>query len=127
MKSMTGYGRGEFRLKSSRLKIEVKTLNHRFCEVNLRLPGRLYPLEAELVEFTKKNFERGRIDIFVREVGSDQRGQVKVDETQLNHYLKILKILRRKLSTKEPIRPEALLSLPQVIKVEEEEEDPAKT
>jgi len=126
MKSMTGYGRGELRLKSSRLKIEVKTLNHRFCEVNLRLPSRLYPLEAELVEFTKKSFERGRIDIFVREVGSDHRGQVKVDEAQLKHYLKILKALTRKLKSQESIRAEALLSLPQVIKVEEENEDPAK-
>src|SRR4029450_4380265 len=126
MKSMTGYGRGEFRSKSSRLKVEVKTLNHRYCEVNLRLPGRLYPLEAELVEFTKKSFERGRIDIFVREMGSEHRGRVTVDEAQLNHYLKILKNLSRKLKTKDPLRPEALLSLPQVIKVEEEEEDPAK-
>jgi uncharacterized protein (TIGR00255 family) len=127
MKSMTGFGRGEFRWKSSRIRIEVKTLNHRFCEVNLRLPGRFYPLEAELSEFAKKNFDRGRIDIFVREMSSNHRSGIKIDETQLNRYLKILKDLGRRLKYSHPPTPETLISLPQVIVVQDEEEDVVKS
>jgi len=123
MKSMTGYGMGEIRYKKRTLSIEMKTVNHRFCEINLRLPSRFYPLEAELSEFVKKAFHRGRIDIFIRENAGNSRGQAKVDEGQLKIYLKILKDLSTILKNKEPPRPEALLALPQVIVLEEESED----
>jgi uncharacterized protein (TIGR00255 family) len=123
MKSMTGYGLGEARYQSKKITFEVKTVNHRFCEVNLRLPSRFYPLEAELSEFTKKAFSRGRIDIFIRESGGNNRGRVKIDETQLTRYLKILKDLTHKTKARESLRPEALLTLPHVIVFEEEEED----
>lgn len=123
MRSMTGYGMGEVSWKSGKLTFEVKTVNHRFCEVNIRLPSRLYPLEAELSEFTKKIFSRGRIDIYIRENAGTARGAVKVDEAQLKRYLQLVKKLSRELKQSEPVRAEALLALPQVIVLEEEPDD----
>jgi len=123
MKSMTGYGITEITYKKRTLSLEMKTVNHRFCEINLRLPSRFYPLEAELSEFTKKSFNRGRIDIFIRENGGNVRGQARVDESQLKTYLKIIKELNKTLKHKDPPRPEALLTLPQVVVLEDDPED----
>lgn len=123
MKSMTGYGMGEFRFKKRRILFEVKTVNHRFCEVNLRLPSRFYSLESDLTEFTKRNFSRGRVDIFIREIGGNGKGRVKVAEDVLERYLQILKKLSRKAKQNQLPHLETLLNLPQVIVVEEEEED----
>lgn len=120
---MTGYGRGELRFGKRKIVFEVKTVNHRFCEVNLRLPSRFYPLEPDLTEFTKRSFSRGRVDIFVREVGANGKGQVKVDEDVLERYLQILKKLSRQVKQTQLPHLETLLNLPQVIVVEEEEED----
>ena len=91
MKSMTGYGMGEFKWKNGKITFEVKSVNHRFCEVNLRLPNRFYPLEAALIEFSRNSFSRGRIDIFIRESGGRRRGKVRVDQEQLDQYLQVLK------------------------------------
>lgn len=123
MKSMTGYGTGEFKGKYKQFSFEVKTVNHRFCEVNLRLPPRFYHFEGELTEFTKKHFKRGRIDIFIRESGSNHRGRVKIDELQLDHYLKVIQKFNKKLKSKEVPRLEHLLNLPHVVILEDNEED----
>ncbi len=123
MKSMTGYGMGEVKWKSGKITFEVKTVNHRFCEVNFRLPSRYYPLEAALLEFTKNSFSRGRIDIFIRESGTKKRGKVRVDQEQLGQYLQILKKLSSEIKLNTLPQLENLLTLPQVIVVEDEEED----
>lgn len=123
MKSMTGYGMGEFKWKNGKITFEVKSVNHRFCEVNLRLPNRFYPLEAALIEFSRNSFSRGRIDIFIRESGGRRRGKVRVDQEQLDQYLQVLKKMQREMKGAPPPQLENLLSLPQVIVVEEEEED----
>ncbi len=123
MKSMTGYGRHEFRLNARKVTLEVKTVNHRFCEVHLRLPSRYSSLEAELIEFSRKSFGRGRIDIFVREGSSSNTQQVRVHEEQLDHYLKLIQKLEKKWKKTAPLQLENLLSLPQVLTLEEEQED----
>lgn len=123
MKSMTGYGTGEYKGKYKQFSFEVKAVNHRFCEVNLRLPPRFYHFEGELAEFTKKHFKRGRIDIFIRENGSQNRGKVKINETQLDHYLKVIQKFGKKLKIKEVPRLEYLLTLPHVVSLEDDEED----
>lgn len=123
MKSMTGYGTGEYKGKYKQFSFEVKTVNHRFCEVNLRLPPRFYHFEGELSEFTKKNFKRGRIDIFIRENGSNNRGRVKIDESQLDHYFKVIQKFNKRLKVKENPRLEYLLGLPHVVSLEDDEED----
>ncbi len=123
MKSMTGYGREELSFKKRKFSFEVKTVNHRFCEVNLKLPSRLYPLEPDLAEFSKKNFHRGRVDIFIRENANASRNRVKVDEDQLKYYLQMLQKLSKISKEKTPVHLESLLSLPQVIVLEEETEN----
>ena len=123
MKSMTGYGTGEYKGKYKQFSFEVKTVNHRFCEVNLRLPPRFYHFEGELTEFTKKHFKRGRIDIFIRESASSNRGKVKIDESQLDHYLKVIQKFGKKLKNKETPRLEYLLTLPHVVSLEDDSED----
>lgn len=123
MKSMTGYGTGEYKGKYKQFSFEVKTVNHRFCEVNIRLPPRFYHFEGELCEYTKKHFKRGRIDIFIRENGSNHRGRVRIDEGQLDHYFKVLQKFNKKLKTKESPRIEHLLGLPHVVVLEDDEED----
>ncbi len=123
MKSMTGYGTGEFKSQLRQFSFEVKTVNHRFCEVNLRLPSRFYHFEGELSEFTKKYFKRGRVDIFIRESSSSHRGKVRIDEPQLGEYFKVIQKFNKRFKIKETPRLDVLLSLPHVVLLDDEEED----
>lgn len=119
---MTGYGVGDFEWKKKKIHLEVKTVNHRFCEVNLRIPPRYSILELEVQDFTKKNFERGRVDIFIREQNASPVRKIKIDEEQLQSYLKTIQQLSKKYGLSKEVPAERFFSLPGVVSVEEEAE-----
>jgi uncharacterized protein (TIGR00255 family) len=66
IKSMTGYGRAEAVLAGRKFLIEMKSVNHRFLEVSLRLPGMISPLEGEIRKRIGEQFSRGRIEATIR-------------------------------------------------------------
>ncbi len=63
MKSMTGYGRGSFAGENFSTAVEIKTVNNRFLDINLRIPYELQPLEANLKKLATSRLSRGRVDV----------------------------------------------------------------
>jgi len=63
---MTGFGAGEGTAGGGRLRMEIRTVNHRFFNLSAKLPGDLAPLESELRERLRKDLERGHISVSVR-------------------------------------------------------------
>ena len=70
IRSMTGYGRAESVIMGRKFVIEMKSVNHRYLEISLRLPGMLLSLEPEIKKRIGEQFSRGRIEATVR-VDSD--------------------------------------------------------
>lgn len=66
IKSMTGYGRVETSGQEVNIVVEVKSVNHRFLEISLRMPQTLSPLELELKKKIAEKVKRGRIEVFIR-------------------------------------------------------------
>ena len=66
IKSMTGYGKAEAVVAGRKLLVEMKSVNHRFLEISLRMPGVLLPLEGEIKKRIGEGFSRGRIEANVR-------------------------------------------------------------
>lgn len=66
IRSMTGYGRAETVLAGRKFAVEMKSVNHRYLEISLRLPGMLMPLETEMRKKIGERFSRGRIEATVR-------------------------------------------------------------
>ena len=66
IKSMTGYGRVETTGQGRNIVVEVKSVNHRFLEISLRMPQALFPLEMEFKKKIGEKVKRGRIEIFIR-------------------------------------------------------------
>ena len=65
LKSMTGFGRGSYEDADFSVNIEMKTVNHRYNEVAIRLPRFLNPLEDKIRKTILKTVSRGRIDVFI--------------------------------------------------------------
>jgi uncharacterized protein (TIGR00255 family) len=70
IKSMTGYGKAEAVLAGRKFLIEMKSVNHRFLEISLRMPGMLLPLEGEIKKRIGEQFSRGRIEVTLRVDGN---------------------------------------------------------
>lgn len=67
MRSMTGYGTAEGNVGKGRLFVEVKSVNHRFCDINLKLPPKMGVLEPYIRKYIQDKFSRGKIDVFFKE------------------------------------------------------------
>jgi uncharacterized protein (TIGR00255 family) len=75
IRSMTGYGRAESVITGRKFMIEMKSVNHRYLEISLRLPGMLLSMESEIKKRIGEQFSRGRIEATVR-VDSDGNSEI---------------------------------------------------
>jgi uncharacterized protein (TIGR00255 family) len=66
IKSMTGYGRVETAGQGRNIVVEVKSVNHRFLEISIRMPQSLFPLELEFKKKIGEKIKRGRVEVFIR-------------------------------------------------------------
>lgn len=126
IKSMTGYGRGESQHLGTNYVVEVRSVNHRFCDVSVQLAKWLKPLELMARRRIQEKFERGRFDASVFSMGRDQfsEKELKVDHDLARAYMNLLQSMKRELRLPGKIELNTILQLRDVLKVEEREEDP---
>jgi uncharacterized protein (TIGR00255 family) len=124
LKSMTGFGRGEYLDHEYRLIVEIKAVNHRYNEIVIRMPKNLGSLEDKIRRSVATLLVRGRIDIFITmdEYGQKKRA-VRVDKELAMAYHESLRQLAELLSV--PIEQDIyqIATYPDVIRVEEVTED----
>lgn len=120
---MTGYGVIQGKLGHRRVVVETKSVNHKFCEINLRLSPRYTFLEGKIAEFAKTYFSRGRIDILIKdEFSNSQKSSIKIDMDRLKTFYRDLKKAAETLKIPGELTLSSLVSLPQVLLGEEEED-----
>ncbi len=119
IKSMTGYGTAAVQTESGRTySIEVKSVNHRYCDVHVKVPGKLSFLEHELKRSVKERFQRGRFDIYLSldEFGKTAK-QISFDQGLAEDYLEQLRELGDYLKLENPVDILSLIRLPEVLNV----------
>lgn len=101
MRSMTGYGTAEGRVGKGILFIEVKSVNHRFCDISIKQPPKMGVLESYIRKYLQDRYLRGKVDVFVKEKRSlfgDLELQIDIDLAK--KYQNMLKRLDRALNLK---------------------------
>jgi uncharacterized protein (TIGR00255 family) len=127
IKSMTGFGRGEYADEKRRIVTEIKSVNHRYADISIRMPRR-YSFAEERVKNTVKTIaKRGKIDVSVSiEYITESDVNIKLNEMAAEQYYENLLALKSKFDLSGDISLEFLSSLPDVIKtvpdIEGEEE-----
>jgi uncharacterized protein (TIGR00255 family) len=122
---MTGYGAGEARTEGGRWVVEARSVNHRFLEINVRLPRELNTLEDRIRAAFAARLLRGRVDVsIIREDASRRTRVVRVDVDLARQYMVALEELRQALEMRDPIPLTVLLTLPEVLRIEEAQPDP---
>ena len=124
MKSMTGYGRGEYDNGVIKMTVEIKAVNNRYCEVIIKQPRQYMALEDKIKKYIISNIERGRVEVFVntKEISSEN-SEIKIDQERALAYDLVLRELTEKLHSQYNPDVYRLLSLPEVITHEDKEED----
>ena len=119
---MTGYGRGESALGTGKLLVEIRTVNHRFCEISVRLPRSLALLEGKTREVVQSRISRGKINVNVTRDGNDSPvTRLKLNEPISAAYFDVLDQLQKRFHLSGQIDINTFLTLPDVLTWEQEE------
>ncbi|WP_297136729.1 YicC/YloC family endoribonuclease [Terrisporobacter sp.] len=122
--SMTGFGRGEFKNDNYHFLIECKTINHKYCDINVRLPRKISFLEDKIRNYVKNFVKRGRVDLYIKLdlIGSEDVN-LKFDDKLATQYVNILKEIKEKFDLQDDISVMNVAKFPDIVKCEEKEED----
>lgn len=122
--SMTGYGKAVSTCKGYNFETEVKSLNNRFLEISVKLPGNLQNREYELRELLKNKIKRGKIYIntSVKPDGEHQQS-VCINESKIREVIETLKLIKKKFKIRDRISIEHIMSFKEIFTYETEELD----
>ena len=124
IKSMTGYGRGEFTEGGRRFLVELKTVNHKYSDVYVKLPRQIAYLEDRIVDAVKNQVSRGKTDVFVTYefYGQDSK-QVLLDKPLAKAYIDYCRLLTEEYGIENDATVSLIARFPDVMRVEQEPED----
>lgn len=118
IKSMTAFAMGQTQGEWGRASIEIKSVNHRYLDINMRLPDALRLLEMPLRELIRQHLRRGKVDFTLRyTVASTVDAQVIVNDELVDEIITAANKIEKKLRTKQPYNAMEVLRWPGVIQV----------
>lgn len=124
IKSMTGYGRCEITEGDRKYTIEMKSVNHRYLDVNIKMPKKLSFFESSIRNELKNYIQRGKIDMFITyEDFSENNVCIKYNRDIAAEYLEYLKSMSEEFGLDNDIRVSTLSRYPEVFSMEEQTVD----
>jgi len=115
IRSMTGFGLGEAELDGLTVRVEIRSVNHRFLQARFRLPSEFADLEPRVDALVKKNLSRGAVTLTVNTTRSTAASAVTVDEDLAGRYLKLLTKTAKRYSIEDDLKLSDLVGLPGVV------------
>jgi uncharacterized protein (TIGR00255 family) len=120
---MTAFGRGEAEADGFRFTVEVRSVNHRFCDIQVKLPRRYSRVEEEIRKRVASAFSRGRIEVTVTaDEALEKAEHLTVDVELAGTYARLLRNLQQDLGLGGDLRLEALLTFRDIFTIKEDEE-----
>lgn len=121
IKSMTGFGRCEVADGEKRFTVEMKGVNHRYLDVNIRMPKKMNFFETAIRSLMKQSISRGKVDLFITyEDLSEGQVSLKYNEALAGEYLAYLKQMGETFSLENDIRVSTLSRYPEILTMEEQ-------
>ncbi len=124
IKSMTGFGRYEITNEERKITVEMKAVNHRYCELAVKLPKKLNFFEAGIRNVLKQYISRGKVDVFVTcEDYTEGKACVKYNSELAREYLDRLTQMEDEFGLDLDVRVSTLAKMPEVLTLEEQSVD----
>lgn len=124
IKSMTGFGRCEINNSKQRVVVELKSVNHRYFDLNIRMPRKLNMFEVSIRNLLKQRIKRGKVDLFITyDDYSDGTVYVKYNHDLASQYLQCIRQISTDFDLENDVRAAALSRYPDVLVAEDEMTD----
>ena len=124
IKSMTGFGRYEITEGSRKFTVEIKSVNHRYLDISIKMPKKLNFFEASIRNLLKEYIQRGKVDVFITyEDYSENNVCIKYNKDIAKEYLDYLNQMAEEFSLDNDVRVSSLSRYPEVFVMEEQSID----
>lgn len=124
IKSMTGFGRCEFTDEKRKFTVELKSVNHRYLDVNIKMPKKLNFFESSIRALLKEYIERGKVDVYITyEDYTEDNYALKYNSALAAQYLDYLNRMVEEFGLENDIRVSNLSRYPDVLVMEEQDVD----
>lgn len=127
MQSMTGFGRAESEEQGRKLTVEIKSVNHRFLDINIRIPRTLGFTEELVRKIIKSRLSRGRVDVFINYTAADgEAKKVVADISLMRSFIESAREAAAQAGIADDVTLSHMLSVPDIITIEKAPEDEEK-
>lgn len=124
IKSMTGFGRCEIADKERKITVEMKAVNHRYLDVNIKMPKKLNFFESSIRTLLKEYIQRGKVDIFITyEDYTENNVILKYNQELAAEYVKYIRQMAEDFSLNNDLQACTLSRHPEVLTMEEQTVD----
>lgn len=124
IQSMTGFGRCNTQENGRDFVVEIKTVNHRYLDLNIKMPRTLISLEDRIRKIVQSTINRGKVDIFItQKVYERDDISAHFNKTLCDSYINNLKEMKERYGLKDEISIAVVSRLPEVLTLQQEEED----
>lgn len=124
IKSMTGYGKETYIVGKKEYEVEIKSVNHRYLDVSIRIPRIISYLEENVRQAVASKIKRGKIDVFISFTdNSEDAKTIKINEELASSYIRELKSLAQKEGILDNIEVTDVAKFPDVLSIQNNEED----
>jgi|UniRef100_A0A7V3RHZ9 uncharacterized protein (TIGR00255 family) len=123
--SMTGIGRASGEIKNPPIKfdVEIRSYNHRFLDISLKLPNSFSPFEEEIKRLIRENVCRGHVVVIVQQDREILGNKFEVDKELLEAYLSVAKEIKKKYRLTGTLDINTILSIPGLIRISQNQTD----
>lgn len=124
IKSMTGFGRGKYENEGRSYTVEIKSVNHKYSDISVRLPKFLNNVEDKIRKRINLNISRGKIDVFVNFENYSSKGTtIRVNKELAKEYIKELKELAEETGIEFDLEAFDVARLPEILKIEDTQDE----
>ena len=124
IKSMTGFGRAKYETEGREYVVEIKSVNNRYSDTSIEMPRSISYLEEKVKSEISKNVSRGKIDVFISFYNNSTKGKKVIFNNEIaKMYADGLKQMAENIDIKEEIYVTQLAKFPDIISVENDEDE----
>ncbi len=124
IRSMTGFGRGKYENEGRIYTVEIKSVNHKYTDINIRIPRFLNSVEEKIRKRISEEISRGRVEVFVNFENYSNKGvSIKINKELAKEYINQLKDLAEETKVNFNINVIDVSKLPEILKLEDNEND----
>lgn len=124
IRSMTGYGKETLCIEEREYQVEIKSVNHRYLDINIKIPRTLSYLEEEIKKEITKKIKRGKIDVYIAYENNSQEGKnIKINKELAKIYIEQLKELAQEEKISSNMEAIDIAKFPDILTIKTDEED----